>query len=138
MQIGLSAMGYPIRPQERSGSRRSPLGYADGLSRQLSNNGFALVRGARVPIVGRVCMDQTMIDVTSLPDVKTGDEVAFFGRSGDERISLHEVASRMGSISYEVVCLIGKRVPRFYTSSDTIVTSPTHRDPSINTSAPNR
>ncbi|WP_217593642.1 alanine racemase [Cohnella sp. GbtcB17] len=130
--------GLTYTTTEESSIATLPVGYADGLSRQLSNNGFALVQGVRVPIVGRVCMDQTMIDVTSLPDVKTGDEVTLFGRSGSDRISIHEVASRMGTISYEAVCLIGKRVPRIYTLKDKLATPPSHTDPSINTSVPNR
>lgn len=130
--------GLTYTTTEESTIATLPIGYADGLSRQLSNNGFALVRGIRVPIIGRVCMDQTMIDVTSLPDVRTGDEVTLFGRSGSERIAIHEVASRMGTISYEVICLIGKRVPRLYALNDNAVTRPSHTDPSTNTSVPNR
>ncbi|SDE67458.1 alanine racemase [Paenibacillus sp. UNCCL117] len=106
--------GLTYRTDKDSLVATLPIGYADGLSRRLSNNGFALVRGRRVPIIGRVCMDQTMIDVTSFPGLKAGEEATLFGASEGDRISIHEIAARMGTIPYEVVCLIGKRVPREY------------------------
>lgn len=92
-----------------------PVGYADGLSRALSNRGCALVRRQRVPIIGRICMDQTMLDVTGAEGVRAGDEVVLFGgAAGEATISIDEVAGWMGTINYEVVCLIGPRVPRVY------------------------
>ena len=91
-----------------------PVGYADGCGRLLSNRGHALVRGRRVPIVGRVCMDMTMVDVSGLPDVRMGDEAVLIGRQGEEEISADEVAEAQGTISYEVLCRIGPRVPRVY------------------------
>ena len=91
-----------------------PIGYADGLSRRLSNRGAALVRGRRVPIVGRVCMDQTMLDVTEAMPAAVGDEVVLYGRQGDEVISVDEVARLLDTISYEVTCAVGRRVPRVY------------------------
>ncbi len=94
-----------------------PVGYADGCGRLLSNRGHALVRGRRVPIVGRVCMDMTMVDVTGLPDVRMGDEAVLIGRQGEEEISADEVAEVQGTISYEVLCRIGPRVPRVYLPS---------------------
>jgi alanine racemase len=93
-----------------------PVGYADGLSRLLSNRGTMTVRNTKVPIVGRVCMDQTMLDVSAIPEVKVGDEVTIFA---DQQID--EVAELMGTINYEVVCLIGKRVPRVYRYQNEIV-----------------
>ncbi|MGF7032498.1 alanine racemase [Paenibacillus mucilaginosus] len=92
-----------------------PVGYADGLSRRLSGRGSALVRGRRAPIAGRVCMDQTMLDVTDVPGAAVGDEVTLFGSSGGSDLPVDEVAELMDTISYETVCLIGKRVPRVYT-----------------------
>ncbi len=89
-------------------------GYGHGLSRALSNRGYLLVRGKRAPIVGMVTMDVTLIDVTGIPDVTVGDEVVIFGRQGDAEISVYEVADWCGTISYEVTCGIGKRVPRVY------------------------
>lgn len=90
-----------------------PVGYADGLSRVLSNRGSVLIRGKRYPIVGTVCMDLTLIDVGE-DKVEVGDEVVMIGKQGGEEISVDEVAELEGTISYEVVCGIGKRVPRIY------------------------
>ena len=95
-----------------------PIGYADGLPRLLSNRGQALVRGRRAPLVGRVCMDMTMVDVTALPEVRAGDEAVLIGRQGDEEITADEVAELAGTISYEILCRIGPRVPRTYRPTD--------------------
>lgn len=92
-----------------------PIGYADGMNRLLSNRGEVLIRGKRAPIVGRVCMDLTMVDVTEIPGVKVGDEVSIIGKQGRECISALEIAERIGTISYEVLCSISSRVPRRYT-----------------------
>jgi alanine racemase len=89
-----------------------PVGYADGFSRLLSNRGWVLVRGQRAPIAGRVSMDQTMVDVTGIPDVAAGDEVVLLGEQGRERISAQHLAELTGTISYEVLCAIAPRVPR--------------------------
>jgi alanine racemase len=89
-----------------------PVGYADGFRRAPSHWGEVLVRGQRAPIVGRVCMDQTMIDVTRIPGVRQGDEVVLIGQQGDARITAEEVAARLGTINYEVVSAILARVPR--------------------------
>ena len=94
-----------------------PVGYADGVGRLLSNRGQVLIRGRRVPIVGRVCMDMTMVDVTDLPDVRVGDEAVLIGRQGEEEISADEVAELQGTISYEILSRIGPRVPRVYPPS---------------------
>ncbi|NLY18345.1 MAG: alanine racemase [Clostridiaceae bacterium] len=91
-----------------------PVGYADGYSRLLSNYGRVLIHGKYAPIVGRICMDQCMVDVTDIPDVKTGDEAVFIGRQGNNEITADEVADLAGTINYEVVCLVGKRIPRVY------------------------
>lgn len=90
------------------------IGYADGYSLKFSNNAELLVKGKRAKIVGRVCMDQLMIDVTNIEGVKSGDEVTIFGCDGAEKISVDEMAEKIGTINYEIVCLIGKRVPRIY------------------------
>ena len=90
------------------------IGYADGYSRLLSSKGEILVHGRRCRIVGRVCMDQLMIDVTNVLDAKSGDIVTLIGRDGDEMITADELASIYGTIGYEVVCGISKRVPRIY------------------------
>ncbi len=92
-----------------------PIGYADGYSRLLSNKGQVLINGERAPIVGRICMDQCMVDITDLKsEVRVGDEAVLFGRQGDGEIRVDEVAAQIDTISYELVCLIGKRVPRVY------------------------
>jgi alanine racemase len=88
------------------------VGYADGFRRAPRHWGEVLVRGHRAPIVGRVCMDQTMLDVTAIPDVRQGDEVVLIGEQGSERISAEDVAERLGTINYEVVSEILARVPR--------------------------
>lgn len=89
-------------------------GYADGFSRQLSNNGFVLVNGHKAPIVGRVCMDQTMVDVTGIPDVKMGTRVTLVGNNGTLTYTADDMAEDLGTIGYEVICNISKRVQRFY------------------------
>jgi len=91
-----------------------PLGYADGLSRRLSNRGHMLVRGVPVPIVGNVSMDITVIDVTDVPTATMSDEVVLIGSQQGATISADDLASAGGTISYEVLCGIGKRVPRLY------------------------
>ena len=91
-----------------------PIGYADGWARLLSNRGQALVHGRRVPVVGRVCMDLTLLDVTDCPDARVGDEVILIGRQGAEAIRVDEVAALQGTISYEVLARLGPRIPRHY------------------------
>lgn len=92
-----------------------PAGYADGFSRDLSGKGAeVLVRGVRCPVVGRVCMDQAMINVSAVPDVRIGDEVVLLGKQGDELISLEEMAGKLGGIVTTIPIGIGKRVPRVY------------------------
>jgi alanine racemase len=91
-----------------------PVGYGDGYSRSLSNRGQMLVHGRCAPIVGRVCMDLTMIDVGHIDDVRMEDEVVLIGRQGDEAISADDVAAQLDTINYEVVTAIMSRVPRIY------------------------
>ena len=91
-----------------------PVGYADGYSRALSNRGRVLIKGKSFPIIGRICMDQFMVDISSRPDIKQGDEVTLVGRDKDEYISIEEVADMSYSFNYEFVCDIGKRIPRVY------------------------
>lgn len=92
-------------------------GYADGFRRGPQNYGEVLVRGKRAPVVGRVCMDQAMIDVTDIPDAQAGDEVVLIGKQGKDEISAEEVAARLGTNNYEVVTTISPRVPRRYLES---------------------
>lgn len=91
-----------------------PLGYADGYSRLLSNKGAVLINGKRAPVVGRVCMDMTMTDVTDVPGVSAGTEVTVIGKQEDQQITADDLATWQGTISYEVLCGIGKRVTRIY------------------------
>lgn len=89
-----------------------PVGYADGFRRAPANWGEVLVRGQRAPLVGRVCMDQCMVDVTHIPGVRQGDEVVLIGRQGDDELTAEAVAERLGTINYEVVAELLARVPR--------------------------
>jgi alanine racemase len=91
-----------------------PVGYADGLNRQLSNRGQMLVHGQRVPIIGRVCMDLTMLDVGGIENVQIGDEVVIFGQQGNETLSVDEMAALLNTINYEIVSTITARIPRIY------------------------
>ena len=94
-----------------------PIGYADGFSRLLSNRVNLLIKGTKAPIAGRVCMDQIILDVTAIDDCQPGDTVDIFGNDGPAFQSVDDVAAIIGTINYEVVCLIGKRVPRIYSDS---------------------
>lgn len=105
--------GTYTTPEERTIATVG-VGYADGYPRALSNQGRMLVRGQYAPIVGRVCMDQTMIDVTDIPEVQAGDEVVLAGTQGDNRISVEELADMSASFNYEFVCDVNRRVPRIY------------------------
>lgn len=91
-----------------------PVGYGDGYSRALSNRGRVLIHGKSAPIVGRVCMDQFMIDVSDIPEVAQGDVVTLIGRDGSEEITVEEIGCLSYSFNYEVVCNVGKRIPRIY------------------------
>lgn len=92
-----------------------PVGYGDGYGVILSNQGEVLIRGKKAPIVGRVSMDMCTVDVTHIPDCRIGDEVVLLGKQGDEYISANEIAAKARTISYEVLCALGKRAPRIFT-----------------------
>jgi alanine racemase len=91
-----------------------PIGYADGFRRKPNNWGEVLVRGKRAPLVGRVCMDQCMINVTHSPEVELGDEVVLIGAQGEDRIRAEDVAVKLGTNNYEVTSMMMARVPRIY------------------------
>lgn len=91
-----------------------PVGYADGYSRNLSNTGKVIIHGQYAPIIGRICMDQFMVDVTDIDDVRQGDTVTLLGRDQDAYISVEELAKWSHSFPYELVCTVGKRIPRCY------------------------
>jgi alanine racemase len=109
---GLS-YGHAFHTRRPSQIATVPVGYGDGLSRNLSNNVDLLVRGARCPQVGRITMDMSLIDVTALEGtVELGDEVVIIGRQGTAAIEADELAAKLGTINYEVVTAISQRVPR--------------------------
>lgn len=92
-----------------------PIGYADGYTRLLNNKAKVLINGEEAPVVGKICMDQCMVDVTDLKsEVRVGDEVVLFGSQGDKCITVEDIAASIGTVNYEIVCIIGKRIPRFY------------------------
>ncbi|MFA9377358.1 MAG: alanine racemase [Lachnotalea sp.] len=98
-----------------------PVGYADGYPRTLSNKGWVLIRGQKAPILGRICMDQFMVDVTHIEGVMPKDEVTLIGKDGDISISVEEMGDLSGRFNYEFVCDIGKRVPRVFNKNNQIV-----------------
>ena len=95
-----------------------PVGYGDGYPRSLSNKGYVLIHGKRARILGRVCMDQFMADVTDIPETAFMDRVVLVGRDGDEEITVDELADLSGRFNYEFVCCLGKRIPRIYKKSE--------------------
>ena len=95
-----------------------PVGYGDGYPRSLSNKGYVLIHGKRARILGRVCMDQFMADVTDIPETAFMDRVVLVGRDGDEEITVDELADLSGRFNYEFVCCFGKRIPRIYKKSE--------------------
>ncbi len=106
--------GRTFITKRKSAIATIPVGYADGYSRKLSNRGEALINGNRAPIVGKVCMDTIMVDVTEIPNVKEDTEVVLIGSQGKEKITAQDLADRVGSIPYEILVTIGKRVKRVY------------------------
>ena len=98
-----------------------PVGYADGYSRGLSNKGSVIIKGKLAPIIGNVCMDQFMIDVTNIEGVETGDEVILLGSYGDVKFDADDMANILDTISYEVLCLIGRRAPRLYIKDNKVL-----------------
>jgi alanine racemase len=113
--------GRKFIAEKKSKIASLPIGYADGYTRMLSGKAEALVKGSKVPVVGRICMDQCMIDVTGIGGVKAGDEVVLFGKQDGNFISIDELAEKLGTINYEIVCMISKRVPRVYIKDGKIV-----------------
>ena len=112
--VSVSYGGHYVTKNNANLIATIPVGYADGLNRHLSNNMELLVQGKRVKQVGTICMDMCLIDITNLPDVNTGDEVVIIGSQGKEQIKVEDLATRAGTIPYEILCGVGKRVPRVY------------------------
>jgi alanine racemase len=110
------SVGYAARFISKRPSRIAVInaGYADGVVRALTNKGQALVNGRRVPLVGTISMDLTTLDVTDVPDAKLGDVVSIFGADGDEDIQVSDVAASINTVTSDLLCALGRRVPRFY------------------------
>ena len=98
-----------------------PVGYGDGYPRGLSGKGAVLIRGKRAPVLGRVCMDQFMVDVTEIPEAEEGDLVTLIGEDGEERITMEELGDLSGRFNYELACDLGSRIPRVYRSQGQIL-----------------
>lgn len=112
--VPVSYGGTFVTQRENTRIATIPVGYADGYPRGLSNKGSVLVHGKRAPILGRVCMDQFMVDITDIPEAVQGDEVTLLGRDGTEQIPVEELSELSGRFPYEFLCCISKRVPRVY------------------------
>ena len=97
-----------------------PVGYGDGYPRMLSNKGSVLIRGKRAKILGRICMDQFMVDISDIPEAQELDEVVLVGEQKGEKITVDELGALCGRFPYEFVCDIGKRVPRIYTRNKNV------------------
>jgi len=116
-------ISYGLKYRGKKGDKIAtiPIGYADGYTRLLSNKGEVLVKGKRAPVVGTICMDQCMIDVSEVEKIQVGDEVVLFGNDGVNTISVEEVAEKIGTINYEIICMVGRRVPRVYIQNGEII-----------------
>jgi alanine racemase len=125
MQVRTVPPGTPIsygctyKTQGEATIATITVGYDDGFSRSLSNKGQVLIHGTRVPVVGRVCMNLTMVDVTGLQGVRVGDEVVLMGVQGSEEITAEAIAAQAGTISYEIYCSLGKSNHRRYVAAAT-------------------
>jgi len=114
--VSVSYGGRYVTKNDETRIATIPVGYADGLSRRLSGNMELLVKEKRVKQVGTICMDMCLIDITDLPDVTMGEEVVIFGNQGKGQIKVEELATQADTIPYEILCGVGKRVPRIYIS----------------------
>jgi len=113
--------GHIYHTVKKSKIATVPIGYADGFSRLLSKKAQAWVNGKVVPVVGRICMDQLMLDVTIINEIKPGDEVVFFGEGIEGYPSVDEVSAKLETINYELICMMGRRLPRVYTKDGKII-----------------
>lgn len=122
LQPGQSvSYGGTFTAREKMRIATIPLGYGDGYPRSLSGKGYVLIHGRKAPILGRVCMDQFMVDISKIPEAKEGDLVTLIGKDGEEGISVEYLGDLSGRFNYELVCDIGKRVPRIYVKGTEIV-----------------
>ena len=119
----ISYGGTYVTTREKTVVATVPVGYADGYRRSLSGKFYVLIRGQKAPILGRICMDQMMVDVTDIPGVKLNDKVVLVGRDGAEEITMEQIAAAADSFNYEFVCGISRRVPRFYYRQGQVIRS---------------
>ena len=98
-----------------------PVGYGDGYPRSLSGKGYVLIHGKKAPILGRVCMDQMMVDVTAVPEAREDDKVVLIGKDGDEEITMEYMGELSGRFNYELACCLNRRVPRVYVKEGKVV-----------------
>jgi len=113
--------GRKFKTERKSIIATLPVGYADGYTRMISGKAKVIINGKFAPVVGNICMDQCMIDITDIGDVKVGDEVILLGSDGNIKFDAEDIASMIGTISYEIICMISKRVPRVYTKNGKII-----------------
>lgn len=112
--VAVSYGGTFVTTKDSTRIATIPVGYADGYPRSLSNKGYVLINGKKAPIIGRVCMDQFMVDISEIPEAMDGDKVTLLGMDGTERITAEELGELSGRFNYEFVCDLGKRIPRVY------------------------
>jgi alanine racemase len=111
--------GRTYYTQQKTKIATVPVGYGDGYNRKLSNKGFGLIHGRRYPVVGTVCMDQIMMEIGANSSIRVGDEVVLYGKQGNQQVTVEEVAGWVGTIPYEITCLITRRVPRVFINPST-------------------
>ena len=113
--------GREFQTKEESVIATLPIGYADGYTRLLDNKGKVIINGQFAPVVGRICMDQCMIDITHIEGVNVGDEVIIMGESQGCSFTADDIAEAIGTINYEILCMVSKRLPRVYTEEGKVV-----------------
>ncbi|WML36173.1 alanine racemase [Clostridium sp. OS1-26] len=113
--------GRKFRTERKSIIATLPIGYADGYTRMMSGKAKVIINGKFAPVVGNICMDQCMIDVTDVGDVKVGDEIILMGSDGNLKFNADDMAAILGTINYEVICMVSKRVPRVYIENGQII-----------------
>ena len=127
VRAGIILYGYyPSDEVNKSNLATIPVGYADGYIRKLGENGKVIIKDQFAPIIGRICMDQFMIDVTTIPDVKIGDEVILLGEKNNLKYNADDIAEKLGTINYEVTCMLKSRLPRVYIKNKHIINVKNH------------